>query len=440
MSTTTDSTSNVTNKTTDNTDLEKQKNVDTTASQDSSAKKTLTNTTTSVQDSSAKKDISDTSNSVQDTISKILTTNNILIFIGFLAVYFGFSYYKSGGQTVATADTSGKGVSMIIDIIFFMILGLVVYNIVSAETDDKDSNITGKFINTLTDYVNQPASVITSIFILIGLYLVVYMFGIPMNKESKPISVSIVEAIAWSLFIIVLIVDVFKYLFGVSFDEIFDKIKAYFRGETKKEEKDKKEEEDKKCDTKDTEVVDPEAEVFNVSNNLYTYDDAKAICKSYDAKLATYEQVEAAYNNGAEWCNYGWSDGQMALFPTQKETWEKLQKLDEGVCDKSKKKGNNCGRPGVNGGYIGNPYVKFGVNCFGKKPSASEKDLKLMETKKTQVYPKTPQEKALEKKVDYWKNNRDKYLQLNAYNTKKWTEKNQKMPDSSNAVSKKETK
>jgi hypothetical protein len=272
------------------------------------------------------------------------------------------------------------------------------------------------------------------------LYLVVYMFGIPMNKESKPISVSIVEAIAWSLFIIVLIVDVFKYLFGVSFDEIFDKIKAYFRGETKKEEKDKKEEEDKKCDTKDTEVVDPEAEVFNVSNNLYTYDDAKAICKSYDAKLATYEQVEAAYNNGAEWCNYGWSDGQMALFPTQKETWEKLQKLDEGVCDKSKKKGNNCGRPGVNGGYIGNPYVKFGVNCFGKKPSASEKDLKLMETKKTQVYPKTPQEKALEKKVDYWKNNRDKYLQINAYNTKKWTEKNQKMPDSSNAVSKKETK
>lgn len=421
MSTTTDSTSNVTNKITDNTDLEKQKNVDTTASQDSSAKKELT----------------DTSNSVQDTISKILTTNNILIFIGFLAVYLGFSYYKSGGQTVATADTSGKGVSMIIDIIFFMILGLVVYNIVSAETNDKDSNITGKFINTLTEYVNQPASVITSIFILIGLYLVVYMFGIPMNKESKPMSVSLVEAIVWSLFIIVLIVDVFKYLFGVSFDEIFDKIKAYFRGETKTEEKSVEED---KCDTKDSEeVIDPEAEVFNVSNNLYTYDDAKAICKSYDAKLATYEQVEAAYNNGAEWCNYGWSEGQMALFPTQKDTWEKLQKLDEGVCDSSKKKGNNCGRPGVNGGYIGNPYVKFGVNCYGKKPAASEKDLKLMETKKTQVYPKTPQEKALEKKVDYWKNNRDKYLQLNAYNTKKWTEKNQKMPDSSNAVSKKET-
>lgn len=421
MSTTTESTSI---ETTENAGLEKQKNVNTTASEDSSAEKAISDATTSVE----------------DTIGTLLTTNNILIFIGFLAVYFGYSYYKSGGQTVATAETSGRGVSMIIDIIFFMILGLVVYNIVSSETNSKDNNVTGKFIDTLTDYVNQPASVITSAFILIGLYLVVYLFGIPMNKESKPMSVSILESLAWSLLIIVLIVDVFKYLFGVSFDEIFDKIKAYFRGETKiEEEEDKREEEDKKCDTKDTEVVvDPEAEVFNVSNNLYTYDDAKAICKSYDADLATYEQVESAYNNGAEWCNYGWSDGQMALFPTQKDTWDKLQKLDEGVCDSSKKKGNNCGRPGVNGGYIGNPYVKFGVNCYGKKPAASEQDLKLMETKQTQVYPKTPQEKKLEKKVDYWKNNRDKYLQLNSYNTKKWTEKNQKMPDSSNAVSKKE--
>ena len=173
-----------------------------------------------------------------------------------------------------------------------------------------------------------------------------------------------------------------------------------------------------------TELDDPEGEVFNVSNNLYTYDDAVAICKSYDAKLATYDQVEKAYNNGAEWCNYGWSEGQLALFPTQKATYEKLQKLDEGVCDASKKKGNNCGRPGVNGGYIANPYVKFGVNCYGKKPEATDTDLKSMETKKNQVYPKTPEEKALDKKIEFWKKNGNKYLTLNSYNTQKWSGKN----------------
>ena len=40
---------------------------------------------------------------------------------------------------------------------------------------------------------------------------------------------------------------------------------------------------------------------------------------------------------------------------------------------------NNCGRPGVNGGYIDNPYIKFGVNCYGKKPTPTENDLKRLE-------------------------------------------------------------
>ena len=37
----------------------------------------------------------------------------------------------------------------------------------------------------------------------------------------------------------------------------------------------------------------------------------------------------------------------MAFFPTQKDTWEKLQANEESK--------NTCGRPGVNGGYMGNP-------------------------------------------------------------------------------------
>ena len=41
-------------------------------------------------------------------------------------------------------------------------------------------------------------------------------------------------------------------------------------------------------------------EVFNVSNNAYTYDEAKAVCSIYGAELATYDQIEQAYNNGAE--------------------------------------------------------------------------------------------------------------------------------------------
>jgi hypothetical protein len=102
-------------------------------------------------------------------------------------------------------------------------------------------------------------------------------------------------------------------------------------------------------------------EVFYVSGNDYTYDDAPAVCAAYGADLASYDQLMEAYSSGAEWCGYGWSKGGMALFPTQDSTWEMLQ----GEADTSKRTG--CGRPGVNGGYF-DPSTKFGVNCYGIKP------------------------------------------------------------------------
>ena len=40
-------------------------------------------------------------------------------------------------------------------------------------------------------------------------------------------------------------------------------------------------------------------------DNYYDYENAKALCKAYGAELATYDQIEKAYNSGAEWCNYG---------------------------------------------------------------------------------------------------------------------------------------
>ena len=106
------------------------------------------------------------------------------------------------------------------------------------------------------------------------------------------------------------------------------------------------------------------SEVFHISDNKFTYDDAAAVCAAYDSQLATLEQILDAYNHGAEWCGYGWSAGGMALYPTQKGTWDALQReADQG-------KRTACGRPGVNGGYF-DPSSKFGVNCFGIKPQGN---------------------------------------------------------------------
>ena len=103
-------------------------------------------------------------------------------------------------------------------------------------------------------------------------------------------------------------------------------------------------------------------EVFHVNDGAFTYDDAPAVCAAYGANLATLEQVNDAYNNGAEWCGYGWSVGGLALYPTQRSTWEVLQQ----EVDPAKR--TACGRIGVNGGYF-DPASKFGVNCYGYKPA-----------------------------------------------------------------------
>jgi preprotein translocase subunit SecG len=151
-------------------------------------------------------------------------------------------------------------------------------------------------------------------------------------------------------------------------------------------------------------------QVFNIPGNHYTYDDAKTLCKAYNARLATYDEVEDSYNKGGEWCNYGWSDGQMTLFPTQKTTFDDLQKIPGHEHD--------CGRPGVNGGYIANPNVKYGVNCYGYKPKITNEEEEMMQN--TTPYPKTQKDIELEKRVDFWKTKVDKIL-VSPFNYTTWS-------------------
>jgi hypothetical protein len=105
-------------------------------------------------------------------------------------------------------------------------------------------------------------------------------------------------------------------------------------------------------------------EVFNIRDNVFTYNEAKAACAAYGARLATIEDMISAYDRGANWCSYGWTEGQLAMYPTQKEYWAKLQ------MDTSRR--TECGEPGLNGGYFENPEFKFGANCFGTKPTAKK--------------------------------------------------------------------
>ena len=152
-------------------------------------------------------------------------------------------------------------------------------------------------------------------------------------------------------------------------------------------------------------------EVFNISSNDYTFYDAEPLCRALGAELATYDQVEKAWSNGADWCNYGWSKGQVAIYPTQKDTWDKLQggEPDEHTA---------CGEPGVNGGYFDNPEMRFGVNCYGIKPDQSSNDERLLMENGT--IPKTVATLKIDQQIQDIKNNID-MIGLLPFNGNKWS-------------------
>ena len=154
----------------------------------------------------------------------------------------------------------------------------------------------------------------------------------------------------------------------------------------------------------------PESEVFQVGNGNLTYVEAKAACRAQGAKLATYSQIEDAYNNGAEWCSYGWSDGQLALFPTQKGTYEQLQ----AGCTGDQ---NACGRPGINGGFIANPKVQFAANCYGVKPKPTKAEKRALNAPAAL----SPQDSEANRLAQLFKQ-ADKHFQVRPFAPGEWTE------------------
>jgi hypothetical protein len=152
-------------------------------------------------------------------------------------------------------------------------------------------------------------------------------------------------------------------------------------------------------------------QVFNISKNGYTYYDAEPLCKALGADLATYEQVKEAYAQGADWCNYGWVKGQMAVYPTQTDTWQKLQNGSEDQRDA-------CGKPGVNGGFFDNPELKFGVSCYGVKPDQKDHDASAIAA--GEGAPLSPGELEFEKKISQYRGDAN-HIAILPFNKGQWS-------------------
>jgi len=244
----------------------------------------------------------------------------------------------------------------------------------------------------------EPMLLIAVIAIIIIYY---YIFSSLGNNEDGSASTFKVlfETFLWGLFIFLLLLNGVSYIFGI---DLIKTLKSFFGYEE--------------------EIIIPvedngfkprimlKEQVFHLPENKYNFEDSKAICKAYGARLASYEEINDAYKKGADWCTYGWSKDQMALYPTQKEKWEKLQTL--------KGHEQDCGRPGINGGYINDGEMKYGVNCYGAKPSITPDEAEQM--RKKPFYHKNMKEIQFDNKVKYWRNHLSE-IEMAPFNHDNWS-------------------
>jgi hypothetical protein len=244
----------------------------------------------------------------------------------------------------------------------------------------------------------EPMLLIGIIALIIIYYYIFSSLGNNDDGSSSAIKV-FVEILLWLSFIVLLLLNGVSYIFGV---DLIQTLNATFITEYP---------DSRDLNKEDINLVTVlNKQVFHLPENKYTYDDAKAICKAYDSRLATYDDMSKAYDSGADWCSYGWSADQMALFPTQQDKWDSLQKL--------KGHEQDCGHPGVNGGYIFDPSMNYGVNCYGHKPTITPAEADQM--RDSPFYNKTAAELKFEDKVNYWRNKLSQ-IDLAPFNHDNWS-------------------
>ena len=267
------------------------------------------------------------------------------------------------------------------------------------------NNISNSFYSSLNNIGTNPLVLVILIIVIIIYYVLFSFLGVNRNDDDDDGffgsgSYVIIEGLLWGLFIILIFVNGLAYFFNINlvteFENIFSQ-KPEINISTTNDLK----------STTDS-LSSSLNEVFHIPGRSFTYHDSKAVCKAFDSEIADYNQLANAQKKGASWCSYGWTKDQLGLYPTSQSNFDKLKKIEGHEYD--------CGLPGINGGFVSNPYTRLGVNCYGIKPKKSELDAKLISE---ELYPKTAKELLFEKRVKYWKDRIGNMLIL-PFNNKNW--------------------
>lgn len=354
---------------------------------------------------------------------------------------------KNSNNTMSLLKSKLSNFMIIIIVIFVIVVVFLIFSYLGKSNNQNSSNMATPILNSINSGVSSTSALLSN-----SVNSLTSSSSNSENSNSKSI-LGIIFGIIYVILFIIIIVLLVQYFFKV---DIMQPIKNYFiyktnqnpeheldvipdkiTGEDSKldvnpsclkgnnknnnnknkniqdDSDDETDDNGKKPVTNKVKSFSPKLqfkEVYHIPGNHYGYEESKSVCKALGGELASIKQMDDAYKKGGEWCTYGWSANQLALFPTQYSHWNKLQTI--------KGHENDCGRPGINGGFIDNPNVKFGVNCYGYRPKMKPIESKLMES--AEEYPITEQQIAFNKQVEHWKSKLNEII-VAPFNAKKWS-------------------
>lgn len=358
------------------------------------------------------------------------TTLTILFWLMTIYVIYRLALSIFGPKSPEAVSSGQLGYSRTIDLTLGIIFILALFGSYYSLPKSEQSNLFGYTIEWTYQFFNNPWSLLILIWFTIIFFLLVWLLRVPTAPDVKPVLVGFVEGHIWVFYMIFAVIFFFKYILNINIVTILlnNPFMIYLQdagsapssspsfwssmdaGVTQSWDNiigiptptaaspPSSSDIDYMLGTPSAQSSSPGAspgsssytpssytpssgpsssgpsssgpssggssqkkQVYNISQNKYCYQEAQEVCQALDASLATYDQIAEAYNQGAEWCTYGWSADQMAFFPTQKSTYDRLAQNPNTK--------HACGRPGINGGYMANPALRFGVNCYGVKPA-----------------------------------------------------------------------
>jgi cytochrome bd-type quinol oxidase subunit 2 len=208
-----------------------------------------------------------TTETTQENIfDQLFTKSNVIIIMWFIGFYIVVSLIM--GLTSTNYSLPNNRIVIATRMLDFVVLIFTVITLIVTyfyKTESEKEKLVEDIYSGFTDSVDNPTTMVMVGVFLAVLYMLVMILGIPMD-QNKPVTIRLLENFAWIYFSILVIALFFKFVLKISVRDFLTKM---FDNTWNK--KDETPVADKKSDSKE--------EVFNIATNIYTYDDAQAVCK-----------------------------------------------------------------------------------------------------------------------------------------------------------------